>query len=108
MNYSSIEQSNRVINYLNQEICDQDQSAINNTDSIGESEIDSDFESDLESQNELSENMDIRQDSTNIDMDKINKSITIIMVGAFTPTQLALTKKRATIRPNVVKKTIKW
>ena len=108
MNYSSIEQSNRVINYLNQEICDQDQSAINNTDSIGESEIDSDFESDLESQNELSENMDIQQDSTTINMDKINKSITIIMVGAFTPTQLALTKKRATIRPNVVKTAIKW
>ena len=30
------------------------------------------------------------------------------MVGAFTPTQLALTKKRATIRPNVVKTAIKW
>ena len=64
--------------YLNQEICDQDQGAINDTDSIGESEIDLDFESDLESQNELFENMDIQQDSTTINMDKINKSITIL------------------------------
>ena len=76
MNYSSIEQSNRVINYLNQEICDQDQSAIIDAGSIGEREIDSDFESDLESQNEHSENMDIQQDSTTINMDRINKNIT--------------------------------
>lgn len=100
MNYSDIEQTNRVVNYLN------DMDSDSNTDS--DSDFDSDSDSDTKDEEPESVTMADGVNVENDPVEKKKKSITIIMVGPFTTTQKALTRARASIRPSYIKKALKW